>query len=470
MITHLLFPRRKSAVPGGSSLYQQGAFILCLCGALSVGGHAYAQESGPLWTDGPVHAEEEEYAITNLTFRALARDCAPAVVSLRVRTSPAHRIAEGATLGEGAGFFIHSSGLVVTNAHVVRDVREFTIITQDGDRFTGEVVGVDPRTDLAVVRPVLEAGSDRTFPSLALSASPSRVGDWVVAIGHPLGLRNTLSRGIVSALGRDDIQPGSNDVYIDFMQVDASIHPGNSGGPLLNLHGEVVGINAAVNRAASNMGFAIPADTLRALLPQLSVGDVERSWIGIRVGNEGVSEGVEILDVVEQSPADRAGLEVGDRVRAFGGRPIQTSRELPWLASITRPGQSVELEVLRGERLILVDVELEALPTSDEGVNGVEVLGAAFQALTPDRASEAQVADGTGVLVQRVQRNSPASLSGLMNGDVIQSIDGTEVRTAAECAHLFDEAAKERAVMGLSVVRAGREVYILLNPALGHPK
>lgn len=271
--------------------------------------------------------------------------------------------------GLGSGFIISSEGLILTNNHVVADADVVTVTLHDERTFQAKVVGTDPRTDIALVR--IEDGETEFQPVELGSSSELSVGDWVLAIGNPFGLSQTVTTGIVSAKGRV-IGAGP---YDDFIQTDASINPGNSGGPLFNLHGEVVGINTAISSQGQGIGFAVPMDMVREILPQLREnGEVSRGWIGVglasvtsnpKVNPTGLDEGVVVGDVYSGAPGALAGLQPGDIIVAIDGASVDTSDALIRVVGSHQAGESVTFDVLRrGEELSLT-VTLAERPSEE---------------------------------------------------------------------------------------------------------
>jgi serine protease Do len=316
-----------------------------------------------------------------VSFAPIAHRVDPSVVTITTveqqpEISPfTGRVRPHATQGLGTGFVIDRSGTILTNNHVVGDADSIVVKLSDEREFPGKLVATDKLTDVAVVH--IDA---KDLLPLPLGDSDAlEVGDWVVAIGNPYGLSHTVSAGIVSAKGRtrEDV-PLDPSGYYDFLQTDASINPGNSGGPLLDLRGEVVGINTAVNREAQGIGFAIPINMVKQLLPMLlRDGHVTRSALGVRIVDprqlsaddrrelalpEGVHlQGAVVGGVVAGGPADQAGLKTGDIIVAFEGQPIGRSAQLPWLASTTGVGHVVTLRVQRASQLFEVKVTLGRL-------------------------------------------------------------------------------------------------------------
>ena len=426
----------------------------------------------PLWTDGGEGRFGPDDPITFGAFRELAAAASPGVVRLRVRIESGGGLMPGRELGqgEGSGFVIHEDGYVVTNAHVVEDARQIEVEFADGRSFEAELIGADERTDLALVR----VQSDEPLPIVALGDSESlRAGDWVVAIGAPFGLETSVTAGIVSALGRTNQAPEGRELYEDFIQTDAPINPGNSGGPLLDINGHVVGVNTAVNRSATGIGFAIPIDMVKAILPQLATGQVERSWIGVRLetldGDAARSVGLEqreaarITDVIADSPADAAGLDVGDVVVSFDGEPVANSRELAWLASIAGVGRTVEVVVLRGGdevEITIVPGRLSSASADDEKPNDTGTrFGVRVVDLTPERAEALGEADGSGVVVASVVLDSAAERAGLSEGDVIVDVNGVAVASSEAFVDAVDAIDIGDLVM-LQVRRDGAMVFV----------
>jgi serine protease Do len=299
------------------------------------------------------------------SFADLAARADPAVVY--IETVQVER-REGA-LGLGSGFVIDPTGIILTNAHVVRDASRIFVVLE-GKRYEAKVSGVDPPSDVAVIRI-----DGQGFSHLELGMSENvRVGDWVVAIGNPFGLAHTVSAGIISAKGRTrndvDLDPAG---YYNFLQTDASINPGNSGGPLLDLEGRVVGINTAIRAGANSIGFAIPIDMVKALLPRLlRDGRVQRSALGVvavsiahdrvrALGLDIKAPGAQVQTVTPAGPADKAGVREGDMILEFDGVPVQSEEALRWLASIAGIGHAAELKLRRGPRTMTLRVVLGEL-------------------------------------------------------------------------------------------------------------
>lgn len=424
----------------------------------------------PLYSEGGRGRFGPNDPITFGAIRSLAESAAPAVVHIRVTTRRGGPFAQGGVMqGDGSGFVIHADGYLVTNHHVVDGASVISVAFRNGLVLPATVVGSDPRTDIALIR--VEHGEP--LPVVPLGRSEElRVGDWLVAIGNPFGLEYTVTQGIVSALGRGEVAPSEADLFTDFIQTDASINPGNSGGPLLDMNGHVVGVATAVNRAANNIGFAIPIDMVKALLPQLARGRVERSWLGVRLDElrgihaEAVRPGssfvARVSEVVPGGPAEAAGLRAGDVVTRFAGETIDRPRELPWLASIAGVGSEVDVEVEREGRRERLRVTLARVP-GDGGVAGAASwetsMGFAVRSLSTDVAAGAGVADGAGLLVARVTAGSAAARAGLRAQDVIVEAGGAEVESVDGLRALVERTPAGE-ILELTVLRSGALVFV----------
>ncbi len=307
------------------------------------------------------------------SFADLAAKADPAVVFVKTLQERRGITGRRQVVGEGVGsaFVYDPNGLIITNNHVIDGASEIYVVFGRKRQVKATVVGHDPRTDVAVIRV-----EEKNLPFLPLGDSEAvRVGDWVVAIGNPFALSHTVSAGIISARGRtiQDVKGLDESGYYDFLQTDASINPGNSGGPLLDMAGRVVGMNTAIRRSANNIGFAIPVNMIKELLPRLLAdGGVKRSAIGVVVAplmpedRERLKlpdeSGVLVSVVVPGGPAEKAGLVVDDVILSFQGEALPSPDRLRWVASLAGVGKTVTLRVARGERLFDLQVKLEALP------------------------------------------------------------------------------------------------------------
>ncbi len=338
----------------------------------------------------------------------------------------------------GSGFVISEDGYIVTNNHVIEGVDKITVIFDDESTLDASVIGRDPKTDIALIR----VETDKKLFALPLgNSSAVRPGEWVVAIGNPFGLEHTVTAGIVSAKHR--VIGGGN--YDDYIQTDAAINPGNSGGPLLNLAGEVIGINTAINPQANTIGFAVPIDMAKAILPQLRAsGRVTRGWLGVmiqKITPELAKEldlrdeaGALVSKVQPEGPAAKAGIERYDVIVEFDGKPIGDLSELPRAVAETPVDKDVEVVVLRsGKRKTLHAKvgqleELEVPEFAHVPDKGPAEFGLAVQDLNPELARQLGLDASEGVLITSVQPGSAADEAELRRGDVILEVDRKEIR------------------------------------------
>jgi serine protease Do len=334
-----------------------------------------------------------------------------------------------------SGFFIDADGLILTNNHVVEDSTQLKVRLADDREYRALIVGRDPKTDTALIR--IQAESPMT--PLPLGDSEAlEVGDWVVAIGNPFGLGNTVTSGIVSAKYR---QIGIGD-YDNFIQTDAPINPGNSGGPLLNMRGEVVGINAVIlteSAGSVGIGFAIPINMVKTLLPQLRQGRVRRAFLGVVIQNVtpalkerlalAMDTGALVSDVMDDSPAAKAGVQRGDVIVSFDGRPVVNSHDLPLIVGATPVDRMVDLAVMRRDRRLTLTVETremieEKAPVEEaQAIEEPPGLGLMVLALDPGIAHEYGLTRTAGVLVTQVSPGGAAADAGLLPGDIIIEVE-----------------------------------------------
>ncbi len=371
----------------------------------------------------------------------------------------------------GSGFIIDAQGFILTNNHVVEKTDKITVRLSDDTEFDAKIVGRDPKTDLALIR--IEA--HRPLKPLPLGNSDKlEVGDWVVAIGNPFGLGNTVTAGIVSAKYRR-IGAGS---YDNFIQTDASINPGNSGGPLLNTAGEVIGINSAIfSRTGGNIGigFAIPINMAKDLLPQLKRGKVVRGWLGVMIqeitpelkDKLGLKHdrGALVADVTKGSPADRAGINRGDVIVSFDGREIKEMRELPYIVASTPVGKKVPVEVIRKGEKETFQVKIgefkEEKKPEEEGPPRPE-LGMTVEELSPELARNLGLSETSGLVVVQVEDSSPAQEAGVRSGDIILEIDQTPVKALVDFRDRIRSYKKGDTIL-LLVKRGGATIYLTLK-------
>lgn len=349
---------------------------------------------------------------------------------------------ERRVVGQGSGFIISPDGYVVTNNHVVDGASEVDVTMTDGKEYTAKVIGTDPRTDVALIK--IDGKNDLPFVKLADGAP--RVGDWVIAVGNPFGLGGTVTAGIVSARGRD-IGSGP---YDDFVQIDAPINRGNSGGPTFDLNGNVIGMNTAiVSPSGGNVGiaFAIPSETVKTVVDQLRQdGKVARGYIGVQIQpvtddlasglGLNAAEGALVAQVQPDTPAAKAGLKSGDVVTKVNGDAVKDARDLSRKIGMMKPGASVALTVVRDGKTQAFNVKLEQLPTDQQMAsadgNGPATHDVPRLGLQLAPAKSVQGAGAQGVVVTEVDPNGPAAARGIRSGDVILDVGGKTVSNPSD--------------------------------------
>jgi serine protease Do len=371
----------------------------------------------------------------------------------------------------GSGFIIDENGFILTNNHVVEKTDEIMVRLADEKEFRAEIIGRDPKTDLALIR----IETDHPLKPLPLGDSDKLgVGDWVVAIGNPFGLGSTVTAGIVSAKYRH-IGAGS---YDNFIQTDASINPGNSGGPLLNTSGEVIGINSAIyskTGGSIGIGFAIPINMVRDLLPQLKRGKVVRGWMGViiqkitsdlkdklRLKHD---KGALVADVTAGGPADKAGIKRGDVIVSFDGKEIKEMNDLPYMVASTPVGKKAVVEVIRKGRKKTFKVKIVELKEERETEEVSEAkpnLGMTVEELTPQLARNLGLSETTGLVVVGVEKGSPAEEAGLRPRDIIVEVDQVEP-TDLEEFHKKIEGYKIGDTILLLIKREHTTLYLTLK-------
>ncbi len=374
----------------------------------------------------------------------------------------------------GTGFVISADGYIVTNNHVVEDVEKLSVKFDDGQEVPAQIIGRDPKTDIALIK--VDAG--KPLHALPLGSSEIvRPGEWVVAIGNPFGLEHTVTAGIVSAKHRD-IDHGA---YDDYIQTDAAINPGNSGGPLLNLAGEVIGINTAINPRANTIGFAVPIDMAKGILPQLrATGHVTRGWLGVVI--QGVTpeiaeelelkeaKGALVSKVIEDGPAAEAGIENMDVIREFDGQPVDDYDDLPRIVASTPVDKKVEIVVIRdGKRVTLRpriarldEPELQKTSVTPTPHAGSDSFGLRVQELTDDLAEQLGLSDAQGVVVSAVDPEGPANEAGIRRGDVIVEVDRQAVNDVEGLQKVLEKA-DDRALM--LIRRGDNQLYMTVKRA-----
>ncbi len=439
---------------------------------------------------------------TSKAFSGVAKQATPAVVAVHVRSKvetrsmgygsgspfeddfferffgrrmPRQQQPQGPQYREGqaSGFIISADGYVLTNHHVIDDADEITLIMDDGQKYENiKLIGSDDQADVAL----LKIEDAENLPFLELGDSDElEIGEWVIAIGNPFGLTETLTVGVVSALGR---KVGGEDVYQDFIQTDAAINPGNSGGPLLNLEGKVVGINSAIitgDRGYMGIGLAVPVNMAKGIKDQLiQSGKVQRGYVGI--GMQDIpsemaeffklenNKGALVNSVTEEGPADKAGLKKDDVVIRVGNKDIDDSQDLKNIIGFTAPETEVEFTIVRNgkEKKVVVKVgskdESELADTSDVG----KKFGLTVKTIDEELADRYRTEEGVGVVVVGVRTGSPAARVGIREGMVILEVNRTEVSDVGE----FNEAIKESAETkkALLLIDRGRYAqYVVLQ-------
>jgi len=366
--------------------------------------------------------------------------------------------------GMGSGFIVGADGIIMTNAHVVKDATEVVVKLTDRREFKAKVLGSDPKTDVAVLKinaanlPVVTLGSTENL----------RVGEWVLAIGAPFGFENTVTAGVVSAKGRSL----PDDSAVPFIQTDVAVNPGNSGGPLFNARGEVVGINSQIYSQSGGyqgVSFAIPIDLAAKIKDQIVAhGKVEHAKLGVAVQEVNQSlaesfgldrpEGALVANVEKGSPADRAGLQAGDVIRSANGKPIVASGDLPAIVGLAQPGERLNLEVWRQGKRMQITAQLApsaekvasaSTPDSEQGGR----LGLALRPLDPQERKEAGVR--AGVVVADV--GGPAEAAGVEAGDIVLAVNGTPVNTVEQVKAAV---AKSQKSVALLIQRGDDKIFV----------
>src|SRR5215510_1778055 len=372
--------------------------------------------------------------------------------------------------GVGSGFVLSREGYIVTNDHVVEDADQIKVKLANGKEYDGKVVGQDPKTDLALVK---IDGSAELHPLTLGNSDELKVGSWVVAIGSPFGLEQTVTAGIVSAKGR---VIGSGP-YDNFIQTDASINPGNSGGPLINTKGEVVGINTAIIAEGKGIGFAIPINMAKDIAPQLQdKGHVTRGWLGVSI-QEMTSEltksfglkdnkGALVSQVVPGSPAEKAGIEQGDVIVEFDGKEVTESKDLPRIVASTPVEKSVKVKLWRSGKALHRQVkinEMEENVAITKTASHNKTVGISVQNLTPEIARRLRLKTEAGVLVTRVEGGSPAANAGIQTGDIIREVNRKPVKDADDLVQMIEQA-KDQSNILLLVQRGQNNMFAAVTP------
>lgn len=427
---------------------------------------------------------EKGYELIELfqsTFIDIAEKVKPAVVNISPTTSgpPSPKPEKPrsgpreAPPGSGSGVIVDKAGFIVTNNHVVGDAAVVEVRLSDQTKFKGTVIGKDPDTDLALIK--IEAGHD--LPSVSFGdSSKVKVGQWVIAVGNPFGLDRTVTVGVISALGRENVNLSR---YEDFIQTDASINPGNSGGPLFNIRGEVVGINTAIINFAQGIGFAIPSNMAQAITNQLKdKGRVSRGWLGVGIQplttelaqKFGVKEGSGVLinEVFEGEPASKGGIQPGDIILSVNEKEVDTPNTLARVIAGYSPGDKIRMGVLRDGKPVKLVIEL--IERKDEAVTASipketqKFLGLSVDDITAELALQYKLKEGEqGALITNVEEESTAASEGLKIGDLIKEVNRQKITTAKDFNKIMQDT-KESETILMRVTREGRAFFIVLKP------
>jgi len=453
--------------------------------------------SKPFWTTLDGDNRNKPVTITNETFSELAERLKPAVVNIsttmvvkqhplsRGRRSPfgeqdpfrdfwekffgGEIPREFETKSLGSGVIINKEGYIVTNNHVVENAKEILVTLSTEKDFEAEVIGRDKKTDLALIK--IEAKDDLPVAPLG-DSDKLKVGEWVIAIGNPFGLAETVTTGIVSAKGRV-IGAGP---YDDFIQTDASINPGNSGGPLFNFWGEVVGINTAIVATGHGIGFAIPINMAKEILPQLKEkGRVTRGWLGVgvqRVTSQLAKsfdlkeeKGALVSQVFKDTPADRAGIKQGDIILEFDGKEIEDFGDLPRTVASTPPEKTVKIKVFRNGNVLTLELTVAEMEEKTEVAKAPseKPLGVTVQDITPEIARGLGLEEVAGVVVTQVKPRSPAAEAGILRGDIIQEVNRKPVETVEAFGRAVEEAKDQESILFL-IRRGENSLFVSVSP------
>jgi serine protease Do len=429
-------------------------------------------------------------------FRGVAKKAIPAVVAIKVKSGkktsafgndsyqsddpfdlfsffgiPKSNARSQPTAGQASGVIVNAEGYILTNSHVVDGMDSIVVQLNDGREFNAKVLGNDSNSDLAVIK--IEA---QDLPYLTLGDSDDlEVGQWVAAVGNPFGLQGTLTAGVVSAKSRNNLDLAR---FEDFIQTDAAINRGNSGGPLLTLDGEIIGINTAIATNAGagyiGIGFAIPSNMAKHVMDDIvSNGKVSRGLLGVTLQSLDYQlaqsfglkkvEGALVTSVEKNSPASQAGLKVEDIILRFNDRPIENAASLSNFVARTHPGTSVKLTVLRQDQIIQVPIEVGDFSTvSTTASSKLGQLGIEVDALSPELAQKLGYTEDQGVVITRIDPSSAAALTGLKKGALILSINRQKVATVADYNRALAATPKDRPIL-LQVKQGERYLFVSLQ-------
>ncbi len=472
-------------------------FLLLVALSLSLSGHFLLTRNGNAQpeTERTAKATGSDFYTQN-PIAKIARECSPAVVNIDTVTlvkqnpfpfgnDPFFKEFFGEGFGgpvqertvpvpaKGSGFIVDKAGYILTNNHVVENASKITVTLLDGRHFNAKLVGRDPTFDLAVIQ--IKASN---LPTLPLGDSDAaEVGEWVVAIGNPLGFENTVTAGVISGKNRTLQDSGVN--FQGIIQTDAAINPGNSGGPLIDLNGQVVGINNAIVRGAQSMGFAVPINMAKQIMDDLiKHGEVKRGWMGVLVQTITpafaetyripTGEGAVISDIVRGSPAEKAGFRRGDVVVGIDGKKVKSSQDVVLYVRNKLMGETVSLEIYRDGRKETIKVKLGEIPgkgdapkasrTPDSGRSPREStrIGATVSEITPELRELYGLSSEEGLVVTSVERSSIAGELGLQQGDQILEVNRKKVTTVSDWESIMDRGPK---TFVLLVQREGQTLF-----------
>jgi serine protease Do len=477
---------------------------LAAAGILGGGVGAYAAMRADLGRPAPPRTAELQAPIipvqmplTTGTFAKVAEAIKPSVVNINTvsRSGPAGRTPFEEFFGEefyrrffgdaperipqrslGSGVIVDSSGIALTNAHVVEKATDIEVVTLDGSKHKAKVVGIDKKTDLAVLK--LDDGKGQFRAARVGDSEKMQVGDWVIAVGSPFGLQATVTAGIVSAKARN-IGQGAFD---EFIQTDAAINPGNSGGPLVNMQGEVIGINTAIVAGGSGIGFAIPSNMAKRIYTELlAKGRVTRGWLGVSIQpltpelaksfGAKDTKGVLVSDVVGDSPAAKGGPKPGDILLEFDSKKVEAPTDLQRAVGLTTPGSDAKLKVWRDQGEKTLEVKVGEAPDEREGqprpsAPAKSQLGMEVRPITPDVARQLNLKSTEGVVVARVDDDSAAAEAGIQRGDVIREINRQRVRSAQDFERLVKDV-KEGDRLTVLLQRGPMSLYVAFTVGRG---
>lgn len=448
--------------------------VLALSLSLSLGTLAHADISLPSFITAPKGEKQEIPSLAPMLENVL-----PSVVSIKVEgtTQVQNNMPEefkrffgypenqsrGFT-GQGSGVIIDADkGYIVTNNHVIDNADKITILVNDGREFTAKLIGKDPLTDIALIQ--IENVKNLTAIKMA-DSDKLRVGDFAVAIGNPFGIGQTVTSGIISALARSGLNMNG---FENFIQTDASINRGNSGGALINLNGELIGINTAIIAPGGGnvgIGFAIPSNMVKSLTDQLTeFGQVKRGVLGIK-GNEltsdiakafdlDIQKGAFVSEVIEHSAAEEAGIKAGDVIISMNNKPIESFAQLRAKIATAGAGRDVNLGIIRDSKNINIKVKLKN--NDDESIAEAKTLHPSFEGAT---LTNSQVKGQEGVLIEKIVKGSPASIIGLQEGDLITGVNKEKITTIANLQKIIES---KPSALALNIIRGNSRVYLILR-------